>query len=121
MYIIIGLIRSSALYAFILSALCGTFSIEFLIIYTALILGNFLMSKIRRDGLAISDLLMEALKHDVLVPFLGVRSLALILSGKYLSDPHEAHASLFLSQGLIEGIWGTLIAICIVVTIIQLL
>lgn len=121
MYIIIGLIRSSALYAFILSAICGTFSIEFLVIYAMFIFGIFLVSKIKRDGSDMSELLFEALKHDVLVPVWGVRSLALILSGKYLSDPHEAHASLFLSQGLIEGIWGTLIAICIVVTIMQVL
>lgn len=29
MYIIIGLIRSSVLYAFILSAICGSFSMDF--------------------------------------------------------------------------------------------
>lgn len=121
MYIIIGLIRSSVLYAFILSAICGSFSMEFLVIYVAFIFWVFLVSKIKRDGCDMSELLFEALKHDILVPFLGVRSLVLILSGKYLSDPHEAHASLFLSQGLIEGIWGTLIAICLVITITQVL
>jgi hypothetical protein len=112
MYIIIGLIRSSVLYAFILSAICGSFSMDFFFIYVAFIFWVFLMSKIKRD---------EALKHDILVPFLGVRSLVLILSGKYLSDPHEDHASLFLSQGIIEGVWGTLIAICLAITITQVL
>lgn len=121
MYIIIGLVRSSVLYAFILSAICGSFSMDFLVIYVVFILWIFLMSKIKRNSCNTSELLFEALKHDVLVPFLGVRSLVLILSGKYLSDPHEAHASLFLSQGLIEGIWGTLIAICLAIAIIQVL
>jgi hypothetical protein len=121
MYIIIGLIRSSVLYAFILSAICGSFSMDFFFIYVAFIFWVFLMSKIKRDGCDMSELLFEALKHDILVPFLGVRSLVLILSGKYLSDPHEDHASLFLSQGIIEGVWGTLIAICLAITITQVL
>lgn len=121
MWLIIGLIRSSVLYAFILSAICGSFSMEFLVIYVTFIFLAFLVSKIKRDGCDMSELLFEALKHDILVPFLGVRSLVLIFLGKYLSDPHEDHASLFLSQGIIEGVWGTLIAICLAITIIQVM
>ena len=55
------------------------------------------------------------------MPFLGVRALVLILLGKYLTDPHESHAALFMSQGIVEGIWGTLLAVCIVVAIAQVL
>lgn len=119
MWFFIGLIRSSVLYAFVLSLFRGTVSVEFAIIYTVFLFGNFLLSKIKKDGLSLGELLFEALKHDALVPFLGVRSLALILSGKYLSAPHEPHAALFLAQGIIEGIWGTLLAVCLVITIIQ--
>lgn len=75
MYIIIGLIRSSVLYAFILSEICGSFSMDFFFIYVAFIFWIFLMSKIKRDGCDMSELLFEALKHDILVPFFWVSDL----------------------------------------------
>lgn len=115
----IGLIRSSVLYAFVLSMFRGTVSVEFAIIYAVFLFGNFLLSKVKKDGLSLDELLTDAIKHDALVPFLGVRSLVLVLLGKYLDSPHEPHAALFLAQGIIEGIWGTLLAVCLVITIIQ--
>lgn len=119
MWFFIGLIRSSVLYAFVLSLFHGAVSVEFAIIYAVFLFGNFLLSKIKKDGLSLDELLTEAIKHDALVPFLGVRSLVLVLLGKYLDNPHEPHATLFLAQGIIEGIWGTLLAACLVITIIQ--
>ena len=119
MWFFIGLIRSTVLYAFVLSLLHGTFSVECVLIYAVFLFGNFLLSKIKKDGLSLGELLTEALKHDALVPFLGVRSLVLILLGKYLDSPHEPHTALFLAQGIVEGIWGTLLAVCLVITIIQ--
>lgn len=119
MYMIIGLIRSSLLYAFILSLVRGTFSGEFIVTYAGIILITLLLSKIKKDGLTLGELLLEILKHDMLVPLLGIRALALILFGKYLNDSHEPHASLFMSQGIIEGVWGTVLAIYIAVTFLQ--
>lgn len=119
MYIIVGLIRSSLLYAFALTLIHGTLSVEFAVVYAAFIFVNFLLSKLHKDSLTFGEILMETIKHDILVPFLGVRALVLILLGKYLNDPHESHAALFMSQGIVEAIWGTLLAVCIVVAIIQ--
>nr|UVY35218.1 MAG: hypothetical protein [Bacteriophage sp.] len=68
------------------------------------IFGNFLLSKIKKDGLSMDELLTEAIKHDALVPFLDARSLVLVLLGKYLDSLHEPHAALFLAQGIIEDI-----------------
>ena len=83
------------------------------------IFGNFLLSKIKKDGLSLDELLTVAIKHDALVPFLDARSLVLVLLGKYLDSLHEPHAALFLAQGIIEDIWGTLLSVCLVITIIQ--
>lgn len=121
MYLIIGLIRSSVLYAFVLSLFHGAFFPEFAVVYGAFVVGNFLASKFSKEGMAFTELLLEMIQHDLLVPILGIRSLVLILLGKYLDSPSEDHASLFMAQGIIEGIWGTLIAICIMVTILQLI
>lgn len=121
MFFFAGLIRSSVLYAFVLSLFRGTVLVEFAIIYAVFLFGSFLLSKINKDGLTLGVLLSEALKHDILLPLLGIRSLMLILLGKYLDDPHEPHASLFMSQGIVEGIWGTLLAVYIAVTIMQAL
>lgn len=120
-YIIIGFIRSSLLYTFVLSLIRGELSAECAVIYATLIFMNFLLSKINKDGLTLDTLLSEALKHDILLPLLGIRSLVLILLGKYLDSPHEPHASLFMAQGMMEGAFGTLLAVYIVVTIMQAL
>lgn len=120
MWFIIGLARSTLLYSFIGSLLGGALSIK-LIAFYAMTLGFHVLICKFSDGREPSDVLIGAIEHDVVAPFLGVKALVQLLLHKYLTNQHEPHASLFLSQGIIEGIWGTLIAICLAITIMQVL
>ena len=62
-----------------------------------------------------------AITHDILTPILGIRSLVELLLRKYLDSPNEHHAEVFLAQGIVEAILGTMLTVYLAVIVFQML
>lgn len=118
MWFIIGLARSTLLYSFIGSLLGGALSIK-LIAFYAMTLGVHVLICKFSDGREPSDVLIGAIEHDVVAPFLGVKALVQLLLHKYLTNQHEHHAAVFLTQGIVEGLWGTVLLAYLAFAILQ--
>lgn len=118
MWFFIGLIRSTLLYSFIGSLLSGELSIN-LIAFYAMSLGLHALICKFSDGREPSDILIGAIEHDAVAPFLGVKALIQLLLHKYLTNRHEPHAAFFLTQGVVEGLWGTMLLAYLAFTILQ--
>lgn len=120
MYIIKGLIRSTILYLGLVSAV-REHSFQLLFLYLLILAVTAVFLKLSKDHLSIGDTLFYAITHDLLTPLLGIRALVELLLHKYLDSSNEPHAALFLSQGIVEAIWGTLLTVYLVITVFQML
>lgn len=120
MYIIKGLIRSTILYLGLVSAVKGH-SFQLLFLYLLILVVTAVFCKLSKDHLSVGDTLFYAITHDLLTPILGIKALVELLLQRYLADRNESHAALFLSQGIVEAIWGTLLTVYLVITVFQML
>jgi len=120
MYIVKGLIRSTILYLGLISAM-KEHSFQLLFLYLLILAITAVFYKLSKDHLSIGDTLFYAITHDLLTPILGIRSLVKLLLHKYLDSPNEPHAEVFLAQGIVEAIWGTLLTVYLVITVSQML
>lgn len=120
MYIIKGLIRSTILYLGLVSAI-REHSFQLLFLYLLILAANAVFCKLSKDHLSVGDSLFYAITHDILTPILGIRSLVELLLRKYLNSPNEHHAEVFLAQGIVEAIWGTMLTVYLAVIVFQML
>ena len=120
MYIVKGLIRSTILYLGLVSAV-REHSFQLLFLYLLILAIQAVFLKLSKDHLPFGDTLFYAIAHDLLTPILGIRSLVKLLLHKYLDSPNEPHSEVFLAQGIVEAIWGTLLTVYIAITVFQML
>lgn len=119
MWFFIGIVRSTLLYGFVLSVLNGPISVEWITLYALFLAIHILICKLSKDGREASDILTGTVSHDVTAPFLGVKALIQLLLRKYLTNRNESHAAVFLTQGIVEGLWGTILVIYLAITVFQ--
>ncbi len=121
MYFFAGLVRSSFLYGFAISVIKGAPSKDLAILYATFLAIHTLICKLSKDHRDATDILFGAIGHDIIAPFLGIKSLLEILLQKYLTDRHEPDAAVFMSQGIIESVWGVLLVAYLTITLHQVL
>ena len=121
MFFFAGLIRSSFLYCFGISLIRGVPSVNLAILYALSLVIHMLICKVSNGRRSASDVLFGAIRHDVIAPFLGIRSLLEILLQKYLTDPHEPDVAVFISQSILEGVWSVLLIAYLAITVHQVL
>lgn len=119
MWFFIGIVRSTLLYGFVVSVLNKSISLNWIMLYALSLAIHILICKLSKDGRDTSDILIGAISHDVTAPFRGVKALAQLLLRKYLTDRNEPHAAVFLTQGIVEGLWGTILVIYLAIAIFQ--
>lgn len=113
MWFVIGLVRSTALYMTLISLMNGQSFFEMLVFY-GILLGIHVLIWRAKDNHDPGNVAVNALVHDVIAPFLGIKALIELLLRKYLTDKSEAHAALFASQGIIEAVWSVLLLILVI-------
>ena len=113
MRFIIGLVRSTALYMTIISLMSGQSFFEMLVFYGVILGIQVSICKVK-DHQDLGNMAINALIHDLIAPFLGVKALIELLLGKYITDKSEPHAALFASQGIIEGVWSIFLLILVI-------